>query len=184
MKELRLPSTLKVIGESAFASSLNLEEIVIPDGVEEIGLSAFDGCNNVRSIVIPAGCRIGVNAFKQNAITRTKDDTTTTPFTNLESIEIKGKVTLAGQAIFWGCTKVNRIVYNSLEAPEIENVINTYNAWSSTTASYSLGYENKDNGTNMFYVPAGATYSESDIDLNKAMLFSADGGGFTLSKSL
>ena len=59
-----LPSTIKVIGEYAFAFSDNLKEINIPQGVEEIGTNAFSGCTDLKSVKLPKSLKkIGIFAF-------------------------------------------------------------------------------------------------------------------------
>lgn len=53
--EIKLPDTLRSIGERAFYACRNLSEIVIPDSVEEIGRGAFEECSGLRSAVIGEG---------------------------------------------------------------------------------------------------------------------------------
>ena len=52
LNDIKLPGTLKIIEEDAFAYSSNLRGIVIPNGVEIIGDRAFWGCSNF-SVFIP-----------------------------------------------------------------------------------------------------------------------------------
>ena len=51
-KKLVLPSTLKVIGESAFYNT-RIEEVNLPEGLEKIEQGAFAGCN-IKKVIIPA----------------------------------------------------------------------------------------------------------------------------------
>ena len=51
-KNLMLPSTLKVIGESAFYNT-RIEEVNLPEGLEKIEQGAFAGCN-IKKVIIPA----------------------------------------------------------------------------------------------------------------------------------
>ncbi len=63
--EVVLPSTLKTIGNSAFAYS-NIRKIVIPEGVETIGNSAFSSCINLLYASIPSTVTtVGTNIFYQ-----------------------------------------------------------------------------------------------------------------------
>lgn len=50
---VKLPSTLKSIGNYAFSHSINLTEIVIPEGTVSIGSSAFRNCEAMKSAFIP-----------------------------------------------------------------------------------------------------------------------------------
>ena len=59
-----IPSTVKVIGESAFAQSLYLKKIVIPNSVIRIEKEAFVDSWNLSNVVIPSSVEyIGENAF-------------------------------------------------------------------------------------------------------------------------
>ena len=48
-----LPSSIKKIGYSAFASCSNIETITIPNSVTTIGTYAFYGCSNLTTITLP-----------------------------------------------------------------------------------------------------------------------------------
>ena len=52
VNSITLPSTLKVIGTSAFQGTA-LTEITIPDSVTTIGTGAFSECNSLTSITLP-----------------------------------------------------------------------------------------------------------------------------------
>lgn len=59
VRDVKLPSTLQWIGESAFANCHNLTSIDIPDGVETIGEYAFYNTGAVfGKITIPASVKI------------------------------------------------------------------------------------------------------------------------------
>ncbi|MCL1810388.1 MAG: leucine-rich repeat protein [Clostridiales bacterium] len=55
LQSVDLPSTLKTIGSSAFASCTGLTSMSLPDGVTTIGSNAFQNCSNLSSINYPAG---------------------------------------------------------------------------------------------------------------------------------
>ena len=60
-----IPSSLKVIGKSAFRSCKGLTEIIIPPSVTIIDENAFYGCTGLKSITIPNSVTsIGEYAFK------------------------------------------------------------------------------------------------------------------------
>ena len=54
--KLELPQSLKTIGGWAF-TGCGFSELTIPNGVEEIGASAFYDCNKLKSISIPASVK-------------------------------------------------------------------------------------------------------------------------------
>lgn len=62
---VKLPSTLEVIGDSAFAKTA-LDTIVIPRSVRKIGSLVFDGCSSLTSIYVEASHlpEVKENAFQ------------------------------------------------------------------------------------------------------------------------
>ncbi|MDE6562583.1 MAG: leucine-rich repeat protein, partial [Muribaculaceae bacterium] len=62
---IKLPSTLKTIGEYAFDTS-NLTSIIVPEGVDSIKLCAFRFCDRLTTVHLPSTLRsIGGEAFKE-----------------------------------------------------------------------------------------------------------------------
>lgn len=57
LREVVLPSTLKVIGSEAFRQCVALAKINIPDGLEEIGYMAFYGCEKLEIFAWPKALR-------------------------------------------------------------------------------------------------------------------------------
>ena len=57
IKRLRLPNSIKSIGESAFANCMKLRKIALNDGLKKIGEMAFSGLG-VKSIVVPSRVEI------------------------------------------------------------------------------------------------------------------------------
>jgi len=55
IKEIVLPSSLTVIGKSAFGGCELLEKLVIPESVTAIGSGAFGRCLSLTELVIPEG---------------------------------------------------------------------------------------------------------------------------------
>lgn len=53
LKKVKLPSTIKKIGNSAFSNCTGLEEINIPEGCTEIEIGAFSNCWSLKEITIP-----------------------------------------------------------------------------------------------------------------------------------
>lgn len=62
---VRIPSTVKTIGENAFYMAQNLKAVRFSSGVESIGNSAFENCVKLKTVNIPYPCKtIGNKAFK------------------------------------------------------------------------------------------------------------------------
>ena len=92
-----IPSTVKCIGDEAFAFCDSLRSIVIPNSVTSIGKSAFGGCTNLQSVVIP------------NSVTSIKWSTFG-GCTNLQSVVIPNSVTSIGGVAFSGCANLQNVV--------------------------------------------------------------------------
>ena len=79
---LRLPSTVKVIRENAFAFCTPLIKIKLPDGLESIGSHAFYNCMYLQSLKLPRSVKsVGEQAFFNCRSMQTL--TVTSPLTTL-----------------------------------------------------------------------------------------------------
>lgn len=54
LHSVKLPNTLKHVGEHAFMGCTGLTSISIPEGVIELGYGVFIGCSNLTEIELPA----------------------------------------------------------------------------------------------------------------------------------
>ena len=54
LTSVSLPSTLTVVGESAFEGCVSLESITLPEGVISLHDAAFKGCTSLEQIEIPS----------------------------------------------------------------------------------------------------------------------------------
>ena len=62
--DVKLPKTLRYIGEQFFGQCTALEKIELPDGLISIGSKAFMLCTGIKQIVIPKSVRIiGTTVF-------------------------------------------------------------------------------------------------------------------------
>ena len=184
LKNLNLPKSLKKIGKEAFKGSIFITDLYLPDGLEEIGEQAFSDCNNLETVSIPANCIVGLNAFRQGDQTRWNDAPTPAK-TSLTTAIFRGKVKFNGSyAVFWGCNKLSTIKYYSAELPDFGTLEDNKNAWSSVRIESCMGYNTREQGTNMFYVPADANYTQDDIDCMQKVVFDPEYCGFTFSKTL
>ena len=96
---LKIPDTVKVIGESAFQECESLAgTIVIPKNCTLIDKYAFYGCISIRKVSIPAGAakEIGDSAFYGCE--------------NLRTLELGNSITRIGEAAFYGCKKLGKLV--------------------------------------------------------------------------
>lgn len=179
LTDIKFSTSLQNIGEAAFENCYHLSKIVVPDGVD-ISLNAFSNCTGVENITIGANCILNTNCFKQNYFASKPYN-----YSSLKTVTINGKITFNGYAVFWGCVNLNSITYNSPEAPVLnEEAIGSNNPWSSLTATTAIGYNTQGTGTNIFFVPGNATYSESDIEGANNTLFNPEKCSFSISKSL
>ena len=96
-REIRLPSTLKFIRNSAFEDCNYLEELTIPEGCVSIGDAAFERCYSLRRIVIPKTVEsIGSRTFRDCE--------------SLEEIIIESECCQFGEGILEGCRSIKKIL--------------------------------------------------------------------------
>ena len=63
--EVKLPSTLKSIGERAFDSCSRLQSIIIPEGIKELPFCLFRGCDCLSEVSLPQSLtQIGSSVFE------------------------------------------------------------------------------------------------------------------------
>ena len=88
LESVSLPSTLKTIGDGAFAECCNLSNVILPQGLTTIGHGAFYNCDSLEKITIPEGVTsIG------NVVFDLCD--------NLNSITISNNLTTIGNCAFY-----------------------------------------------------------------------------------
>ena len=95
IEHLSLPSSLRVIGEDAFAGCPGLFEVVIPEGVITIGDEGFCECEQLQSVTFPSSCRtIGERAFG---------------CTGIKEVTIPEGVVRLGDGAFGACTRLKNV---------------------------------------------------------------------------
>ncbi len=118
LDSVSLPSTLKSIGDLAFADC-PIETIDIPSGVTSIGQSAFNGCSNLTSITIPEG----VKYIERQAFQKCSSLTSVTipdgviqigmyafvDCTGLQTVSIPSSIQNIGNDAFKGCTSLTTV---------------------------------------------------------------------------
>ena len=111
---IKIPSSVKIIGDSAFASN-GLTSVTLSEGLESIGKDAFKS-NNLTSLNLPKSLNsIGCAAFRGN---------------NLTSVNIQNGVTSIGESAFARNQLTSVTIPNSVrslsgfsENPNLTNVI-------------------------------------------------------------
>jgi hypothetical protein len=115
------------IGSSAFKECTQLKEINIPN-VTKIESNAFLGCTNLKKIVLGKVESIGSYAF-QNC-------------NNLPYIVVPASCTSIGHDIFYGCDRLQTIIYCGEQTGKYSSNADVYNinnmvTWSANTFTYS-----------------------------------------------
>ena len=96
LTSIKLPRTLKTIGEQAFHDCTSLKSITIPNSVTTIKRLAFASCSSLKSITIP------------NTVTEIEDQICNS-CSSLTSITIPDGVTSIGYMAFSWCTSLTSI---------------------------------------------------------------------------
>ena len=122
-KTIILPSTVKVINESAFNFCYDLENIEIPDGTETIETCAFFECSKLKSISIPDTVKnIGLGCFSTcealTNITLPKDLSVISESMfygckSLTNIELPSGITTIQNCAFHSCTALKSLIIPS-----------------------------------------------------------------------
>ena len=102
---LALPTSVKAIGEGAFANVEGLKIIIIPSTVEEIQKNAFNGNKTLEQVIfrteIVDGMEQGTEIIGEGAFTHCS---------NLKTITMPNTVTKIGESVFFGCNKLSEVV--------------------------------------------------------------------------
>ena len=97
LTSIKLPSTLRTIGNLAFYGCTNLEEIEIPGGVQAIPEGMMDGCTGVTKVTLNEGLKtIGPHAFYNNKA--------------LVDITLPSTLTSIGTHAFYQCQSIKTMI--------------------------------------------------------------------------
>lgn len=120
ISSVKIPSSVKVIGESAFSRCSNLVNIVLPDGLQTIQRSAFSDCPSLLEVSIPEGVDSipeyvfsGCSSLVEMDIPVSVTSIGGSAFescTNLKSIILPASMTSIGGSAFKSCTGLESIV--------------------------------------------------------------------------
>jgi len=99
---IKIPVSVKSIGDQAFSGCSGIVSISIPDSVSSIGANAFSGCTGLKSVTIPnLVTKLGIYSF-QNC-------------SNLSSVTLPTSLTSIDEGVFSGCVKLPTVSFpNSL----------------------------------------------------------------------
>ena len=186
LTSITIPDGVKVIRASAFYNCSSLASITIPDGVTSISDSAFYGCSSLASIIIPDGVTsISDSAFRgcsnlasiiiPDGVTSI-DSLVFSGCSKLTSITIPDGVKVIRASAFYKCSSLTSIISKPSKSPSIVS-----NTFGDSTSSYT-GRNTYDQGTNILYVPVGATGYDTGYWLDP--LCNAEKCGFTISYTL
>lgn len=116
LTELKLPKTLKEIGDFAFSECNQLQEVSIPASVTSIGLVPWAGCSSVTSVSVASG---NTAYYSENNAIISSDGTLVQAF-NITT-GIPNNVKRIGVAAFGMCSTPNSLVIpNGVEEIEYQ----------------------------------------------------------------
>ncbi|MBO4906737.1 MAG: leucine-rich repeat domain-containing protein [Bacteroidaceae bacterium] len=117
-----IPSTIKIIGESAFEGCTKLDNVVFPEGLEKFNTHAFKNCTSLKRIVL------------HNNIS----DLSTWTFegcSSLKYVSLPTSISLIGEGVFFNCSSLEEI---TIPANITEFYDNVFNGCSSLMSIYYL----------------------------------------------
>lgn len=116
---IKIPSSVVAIGESAFENCESLVSIDIPSSALEIGANAFCGCKSLKNIIIPelirtlkSSCFSGCYSLESVTLPSSLTEIDYSAFSgckSLKSIKIPSSVTKIGTRAFNGCSGLTEI---------------------------------------------------------------------------
>ncbi len=121
LKEITLPNSVMVIGNSTFAGCSNLAKFDT-NKVTDIGTNAFANCTRMKTLTIPKGAVIGRSAF-DGCTSLTELNTNRVPeigygafanCTGLKKVTFGNKLTTIGEKAFADCTGLTEIDTNNV----------------------------------------------------------------------
>lgn len=104
IKEMKLPHSLKVIGNAAFAECKRLKSVTIPEGIETLELDAFACCDSLANVTLPSTLK----SIRRGVFWQCR---------SISEIHIPASVTEIGEYSFYYCDSL-RHVYNHAATPQ------------------------------------------------------------------
>lgn len=107
-EEVTIASSVKTIGEGAFAACPNLKRVTLNEGLETIGVHAFFNCPALSDIAIPSSVTtIGAYAFKECA--------------SIESLTLPAVLTAIGEYAFYDCAALTTLYSKATTPPALNS---------------------------------------------------------------
>lgn len=119
LKSVKLPSTMKTIGEGAFINNSTLTEIEIPEGVTTICENAFCNCPSLKKVKLPDSLTLIKTAAFENcaleSIVIPNNVTTIKPYafyhcSELSDVTLSDKLTALEDSVFGDCINLHHLV--------------------------------------------------------------------------
>ena len=191
-----LPENMDTLGYDIFSGCSTLETAVLPISIKkdsEFG-ALFINCPLLKSpIAIPEGVISLSNSFYNCSVLPSVTLPSTLKYIQsntfigcaaLTSINIPEGVKEIGISAFAGCRSLKSLYVMSSIAPKAGSITSNHSAFGDAPSGlYSFaGLNNHDKGTNMLYVPAGATGYDTGEWLDP--LCNPEKCGFTISYTL
>ncbi|MBR1519326.1 MAG: leucine-rich repeat domain-containing protein [Prevotella sp.] len=180
MKTLRLPSTMKIVGESAFSCCRSLEEIDLPIGLEEIGRSAFS-FSGLKSIDVPEGIETIENStfiycadLESVVLPNSLKKIYSNAFVGCESLKtvtLPEDVQLVGDSVFTKNGTNFEIIVRSRTPKAIRNGAFDQNNYDNATLKVPYGtkeiYENTNGWKNFVHIVEMEPTAIKAVDISK-----------------
>lgn len=133
IKSVKIPSTIKYIGDFAFYDCDALTEVVIPSSVESLGKGVFQNCDNIKKVAINGtaikviddqafyGCKSLETADLHEGIVEIGDGAYY-ECTSLKKVTVPTTVKDLGDTAFYGCTSLEKatVLGEALGKPELD----------------------------------------------------------------
>uniref|UniRef100_UPI004028E7DB leucine-rich repeat protein n=1 Tax=Eshraghiella crossota TaxID=45851 RepID=UPI004028E7DB len=113
---VKIPNTVKAIGDNAFKNNDMIRNIYIPDSVTSIGENAFYDCDQLTSVFIPdsvtsvgSSCFYSCNNLTYAKLTQNMDVVSSHMFyecKKLETVVFGMNVTKIEEGAFWNCSQL------------------------------------------------------------------------------
>ena len=96
IENIRIPGSIKKIGNVAFSNCPNLKSVTIEEGVLSLGMCCFGGCRELTEVILPDSLEIVDNFVFARC-------------TALEEVAFGSKLQSIGQQAFDGCSSLKKI---------------------------------------------------------------------------
>lgn len=180
---VKIPSSIKEIGDYAFIECTSLSSVEIDEGVTKIGNGAFYYCPSLLSISIPNTVTyIGDKAFRHCISLATVEMSENVTYighyaftmcSKLNSITIPETLRDMGDCVFYNCTNLKTIVWNAVHCSDFtSSTVAPFSGLDKSghddpfygvSSAYSLNYNDYTTsvvfGQNVEYIPAYLCYN-------------------------